>query len=69
MPLIEDLTGLVKLNFNIKLQYDKVIKHELEVMQVLNWDLHRSTVFSFIENYAIQGLAFTSDKVNKQDKK
>jgi len=36
--------------------YETVTKHEVTVLRAVGWDLHKVTVYSFVENYNLQGL-------------
>jgi hypothetical protein len=36
--------------------YETVTKHEVTVLRAVGWDLHKVTVYSFVENYILQGL-------------
>lgn len=60
VPLITDLIKFSarKLALVATFTYEQVTKHEMEVMRRLDWDLFRTTVLSFVDNYTTQGLVF-----------
>ena len=78
VPLISEIIKyLVGINMNqpgqqnrfltIKgVNYEQVTKNEVEILRVLNWNLHRITVYSFVENYLVQGIINTYDTVVMQ---
>jgi len=43
---------------------DQVRRLEPRLLQILDWDLHRATVWSFLENYMTQGILSTQDAIS-----
>lgn len=70
VPLIEDMIKSLnqmqtnRLIVRSSITYEQVLQKEIEIMCKFEWRLHKVTVWSFLENYIVQGLLFTSDSVS-----
>ena len=57
VPLIKDIMRAAQVS---SATYQQVCANELTIMSQVDWDLHKVTFLSFLENYASQGLLVLS---------
>lgn len=42
-------------------------KHEVFLMQLLDWDLNKVTLLNFLDNFAVQGFLISTDRILELD--
>jgi hypothetical protein len=51
-------------NKSLIMTIDQVCKREIEILQLLDWNLNIVTPYSFIKNYLSQGIVLSTDKIS-----